>query len=243
MTPALTSLYYDLSAVYSQQGFGFPEGGMTLTGLRFVERNSGLGKLTVYFVTQLFMALGEGVAASSGRYVGSSYGPGYRVDYYRRYSQAELNDMRAARESAGDAMLSSNMSLDLQLYLPIEGRSTASGISVELTPITFEFSSSGQFGLEVGFSYTKLSDVVPGDTRLRSYETGTLGLGDPMEVGVIAGPYSQQTVSSDGQLSEVSATLLGARLHGGGYTHQTLLGNGGGVEGTISIGDALPSAG
>jgi hypothetical protein len=87
-----------------------------------------------------------------------------------------------------------------------------------------------------------LTVLLSSSALAKNGETGTLGLGDPMEVGVIAGPFSQQTVSSDGQLSEVSATLLGARLHAGGYTHQTLLGNGGGVEGTFSVGYALPSA-
>ena len=65
ITPALSSLYYDFSAVYSHQGYGFPEGPMRLTGLHFVERNSGLGKMTVYVVTQLLLAMGE-AAASSG---------------------------------------------------------------------------------------------------------------------------------------------------------------------------------
>lgn len=172
ITPALSSLYYDLSAVYSHQGFGFVEGPMTLTGLRFIERNSGLGKMTVYFVTQLLLAFGE-AAASSGlvqKHLGTEYGPGYRIDYYQRYSADEVAAMRRSREATGDSMLSSNMSLDLQLYLPVQGLSTASGISAEITPITFEFADSGEVGMEIGFAYTRLSDVVPGDTRLRTYD-------------------------------------------------------------------------
>lgn len=172
VTPALSSLLYDFSAVYSQQGFGFPEGPMTLTGLRFVERNSGLGKLTVYVLTQLLLAMGE-AAASSGlvqHHLGTSYGPGYRIDYYQRYSDAEVAEMRRSREAAGESMLSSNMSLDLQLYLPLPGRSTASGLSVELTPLTLEFADSGEVGMEVAFAYTRLSDPIPGGTRLRTYD-------------------------------------------------------------------------
>ena len=131
ITPALSSLHYDLSAVYSHQGFGFTEGPMTLTGFRFIERNSGLGKMTIYFLTQLFLAFGE-AAASSGlvqKHLGTSYGPGYRIDYYQRFSADEVAAMRRSREATGDSMLSSNMSLDLQLFLPLPGRSTASGIN------------------------------------------------------------------------------------------------------------------
>lgn len=172
VTPALSSLFYDFSAVYSRQGFGFTEGPMTLTGLRFVERNSGLGKMTVYFVTQLIMAMGE-AAAGSGlvqKHLGTSYGPGYRIDYYQRFSDEEVADMRRSREATGDSMLSSNMSLDLQLYLPIQGRSTASGISAEITPVTIEFADSGEVGMEIAFAYTRLEDRVPGSTRVRVYD-------------------------------------------------------------------------
>ncbi len=166
-------MYYDLSAVYASHNFGFAEGGMRATGLRFTERNSGLGKMTVYFVTQLFMAFGE-AAASSGavqKHVGTEYRPGYRIDYYQRFSAEEVAGMRAAREQAGEDMLSSNMSLDLQLYLPVPGRSTSSGISIELTPLTIQFTGTGQIGMEIAFAWTKLTDIVNGDsTRLRAYE-------------------------------------------------------------------------
>lgn len=145
---------------------------MTLTGFRFVERNSGLGKMTVYFLTQLFLAFGEAAAASGlvQKHLGTSYGPGYRIDYYQRFSSDEVAAMRRSREATGDSMLSSNMSLDLQLFLPVQGQSTSSGLSVELTPLTLEFADSGEVGMELAFAYTRLQDTVPGDTRVRVYE-------------------------------------------------------------------------
>lgn len=172
ITPALSSPFYDLSAVYMQQGFGFPEGPMRLTGFRFLERNAGLGKMTVWLVTQLVMAFGEAAAASGlvQKHLGTTYGPGYRIDYYQRFSNDEVAAMRRSREAAGDSMLSSNMSLDLQLYLPVQGLTTSSGISVELTPLTIEFADSGEVGMEVGFAYTRLTDFVPGTTRERTYD-------------------------------------------------------------------------
>jgi hypothetical protein len=176
VTPALSSIFYDLSAVYSQQGYGFAEGPMTLTGFRFVERNSGLGKLTAYVVTQLFLAMGEAAAASGlvQKHLGTEYRPGYRIDYYQRFSNEEVAAMRRSREATGDSMLSSNMSLDLQLYLPVKGVTTSSGFSVELTPFTLELADSGEVGLELGIAYTRLTDLVPGSTRERTYDN--LGL-------------------------------------------------------------------
>lgn len=168
----IDAMYYDLSVTTAHLSTGFPEGGMRLVGARFLERNSGLGKMLTYVVTQLLMAVGEGVAASQGRYVGSTYGVGYRVDYYRSYTSAELASMRANREQAGDNLLASNMSLDLQLFLPVQGVSTASGISAELTPVTVNFTGDGVFGLEVAFQYTKVTDALPGaPARLRSFES------------------------------------------------------------------------
>lgn len=171
ITPALSSLHYDFSAVYSHVSTGFAEGGFAMTGLRFTERNSGLGKMLMYVTTQLLLAAGEGMAASQGKHVGTTYHPGYRVDYYRPYSSSELANMRAAREQAGDDLLHSNMSLDLQLYLPVAGRSTASGISAEITPVTVEFTDDGTIGLELAFQYAKFTDVQAGDpAKLRSFE-------------------------------------------------------------------------
>jgi hypothetical protein len=77
-------------------------------------------------------------------------------------------------------------------------------------------------------------------------ETGVLGLGDPLDVGVVAGPWSMQTFgTSTGHEvpPSTAATLIGARLHVGAYTHKTLLGNGGGVEATTSIGYAIAGKG
>lgn len=76
-------------------------------------------------------------------------------------------------------------------------------------------------------------------------ETGVLGVGDPLEVGAVGGVYSTQGAAAEGStdLSLRESTLLGVRVHGGAYTHRTLLGNGGGVEANLSIGYALAEKG
>jgi hypothetical protein len=72
-------------------------------------------------------------------------------------------------------------------------------------------------------------------------EVGTMGAGDPFEVGLVAGPWTQQgSPDPKAPLSAASATLLGVRVRGAAYTHQTILGNGGGVEGILSAGYAVP---
>jgi hypothetical protein len=182
VTPSLTSLEYDLSVVYQQQRFGYGEGPMTLTGVHFTERNSGLGKMAMFFVTQLAAGMTE-AAAGSGllqKHLGTDYYPGYRVDYYQRFSESEVAQMRAAREESGRKLLASNMSLDLQLYAPLPGRSTSSGWSAEITPLTVEFTDSGQLGLEVAFAYTKLGEPLVGESRWRTYES----LGVPLRLMV-----------------------------------------------------------
>jgi hypothetical protein len=75
-------------------------------------------------------------------------------------------------------------------------------------------------------------------------ETGVFGLGDPLEVGAVAGPWSMQSAASyETDPPSQSATLVGVRLHAGAYTHKTLLGNGGGVEVDAVIGYAIASKG
>lgn len=72
-------------------------------------------------------------------------------------------------------------------------------------------------------------------------ETGVFGLGDPLELGLVGGVYSSTLLKAGDSPVEgpVSATLLGARFRVGGYTHKTLLGAGGGVEATTTLGYAL----
>lgn len=75
-------------------------------------------------------------------------------------------------------------------------------------------------------------------------ETGVFGLGDPLEVGVVAGPYrASYAPGTAGSPADASVVLLGVRVHAGAYTHKTLLGSGGGVEVNGVFGRALGETG
>jgi hypothetical protein len=75
-------------------------------------------------------------------------------------------------------------------------------------------------------------------------ETGVLGMGDPLELGAVAGTWAPQWVDNPkSDPAAQAATLVGIRLHGGAYTHQTLLGNGGGVEANAVVGYAIADKG
>ncbi len=87
--------------------------------------------------------------------------------------------------------------------------------------------------------FVLLAVVLASVASAKDGETGVLGVGDPMELGVIAGPWETNGTQLSKDDTGRSATLIGVRLHGGAYTHQTLLGNGGGVEANVTIGYAL----
>lgn len=87
--------------------------------------------------------------------------------------------------------------------------------------------------------FVLLAAVLASVAYAKDGETGVLGVGDPMELGVIAGPWETTGTQLAKDDTGRSATLIGVRLHGGAYTHQTLLGNGGGVEANVTIGYAL----
>ena len=154
----LTKPYYEFNPVYASRSFGFPEGRMALTGLHVNERNGALGKMLVYIFSQLALAAGEAAATSTGKHLGTEYGPGYRIDYYRNYTSQELADMRAAREAAGDDVLSSSFSLDFTYYLPVGGFGKAQGYSLEVTPLTIAFDDEQEFGMEIAFSWSSFGD-------------------------------------------------------------------------------------
>lgn len=90
-------------------------------------------------------------------------------------------------------------------------------------------------------SFFVLISLLAVPARADDGESGTLGAGDPFEVGVVVGPFSQTgTTDPKAPASIGAATLIGARVRAAGYTHQTILGNGGGVEGIFSAGYAAP---
>lgn len=169
----LTAPMYDVSGIYTYRDFGFPEGPMSLFGIRLVERGQGVGRMALGALFMMFGAAAEAAKATVGEYRGSTYsqdgrGNVYRTDYYQRASPEELRRMRENREAGFDAIMGLPMSLDLQFFFA--GRNDASGISFEITPVTFAPFAGGRVGLEVAFSYTLLRDQAALGERARQFE-------------------------------------------------------------------------
>lgn len=163
---AIADRYYEVSAVYGLEAYDV--GGLKpfrLSGIHVSERNGVVGKMLVYVSTQLLLAVGQGAAQSQGKHVGTSYGPGYRVDYYRSYSSSEIADMNRARESAGESTLESEFQMDLQIFFPNEKLGTTTrGFRWEIAPLQFstgvDKDSRIDLGFELGFAWERLRDEV-----------------------------------------------------------------------------------
>ncbi|MEW6431140.1 MAG: hypothetical protein AB1730_06490 [Myxococcota bacterium] len=164
---------YDIGGIYSFQDFGFPEGPVTLFGVRVRERGAGLGRMALGAVFMLLGSASEAAASTVGEYRGSTYsqdlsGNVYRTDHYQRASPEELARMRESRDEGFDAIMSAPMSMDLQLFFG--GANGASGISFEITPFTVGLLAKGRVGFEVAFAYTLLRDHAALGERERQYQ-------------------------------------------------------------------------
>jgi hypothetical protein len=150
----LRDTLYEVSPMYMGgyffgHGKGTPDPAlpMMLSGIRIHERNGIGGKLVAGTIVALALAMGS----SNKEYMGSTYGRGYRIDYYRMKTPAELEAERRARAAAIDATLKNDYQMDLQIYFPIPGLTTARGFSWSLYPWSWAFGSRKSFILELGF--------------------------------------------------------------------------------------------
>jgi hypothetical protein len=159
----LRDTLYEVSPLYMggyffSQGKGIPHASMPLqlSGIRIHERNGIGGKLVAGTIVALVMAMGS----SNKEYLGSTYGRGYRIDYYRMKSPAELEAERRARDEALKATLKNDYQMDLQVYFPVDGLTTARGFSWSLYPWSWAFGDRKNWILELGFAVSSIYDSV-----------------------------------------------------------------------------------
>jgi hypothetical protein len=152
----LASTYYELSPIYASGGIVFPGGNdpIKASGVHVYERNGLGGKFISTAIVAMILAAGS----SNTEYMGSTYGTDYRVDYYRVKSSEELAAEDAARARSVDAAADNEYQMDVQIYWPQEGYTTASGFSWAITPWTW--GSPDSFVVELGFLWARISDDV-----------------------------------------------------------------------------------
>jgi hypothetical protein len=162
----LRDTLFEVSPEYNYNNFVFPDAAdkMQMVGLRIHERNGIAGRVFATAIVGIIMALG----ASDREYVGSEYGYGYRIDYYRMKSSEEMAQEAAAREEAIDATASNEYQFDLRFYVRDDrwgGYSNGEGFILTLFP--WSWGDGGwvfEFGFQVAYVYGLLKPGAPSDT-------------------------------------------------------------------------------
>jgi hypothetical protein len=156
---------YELSAQYTRAGYAFPGASpMFGAGLHLTERNGILGGGLLVALLGWASAI---AANQTHDYVGSTYGPGYRVDWYEERSEEEIAASRRAHASLMNTLYRGDHVFELDAYLPQAGVDGARGGRLALYFLRFGRRRSIEFGFRVGMSYQDL-DV----TRHRATELG-----------------------------------------------------------------------
>lgn len=175
--PLLRDNYYEVGPTYQLGGFDFGGRDLGATGIRIYERNGFFGKAIWTVAIAAAMALGQ----SDSVYLGSTYGPGYRIDYYRAKSSEELAADAAARDAAIQGAAENEYQTDLQIFWPQEGLGTAKGYIFSTYPFSWSFDP---VTVDLGFVF---ADVVGQCGPERTSSNGKCryeNLGMPLRVSV-----------------------------------------------------------
>jgi len=145
--PLLRDNYYEVGPTYQLGGFAFGGRDLGATGIRIYERNGFFGKAIWTIAIAAAMALGQ----SDSVYLGSEYGPGYRIDYYRAKTADELAADEAARDAAVEGAASNEYQTDLQIFVPQEGLGQAKGYIFSTYPFSWNLGES--MTIDLGFVF------------------------------------------------------------------------------------------
>ena len=153
----LRDTFYELSPEYVHNGYVFnnASGALNLTGIRIHERNGIAGKMLATAIVALTMALGS----SDREYLGTQYGYGYQIDYYRMKSSEEMAAEAAARSDAIDSTAANMYQFDLRFYVSpdfAKGQSNGEGFSMTLYPFSWSFGDSRDWIFEFGFQWASI---------------------------------------------------------------------------------------
>ena len=145
--PLLRDSFYEIAPFYQTGGLSLGGHEATVSGLHIQERNGFFSKALWTVVVATLMALGQ----SDTEYLGSEYGPGYRIDYYRIKSPEELAAEEAQRDATVDAAAANEYQTNLYIFWPMDGLGDTGGYIFETYPFSMSFDAlTLEFGL--GFS-------------------------------------------------------------------------------------------
>ncbi len=153
----LRDTMYEVSPEWVHNGYVFRNSSdqLSLTGIRIHERNGIAGKLLATMIVAAAMAVGS----SDREYLGTEYGYGYRVDYYRMKSSEEMAAEAAARDDAIDATASNMYQFDLRFYLKpdfLKDQANGEGFSLTLYPFSWSFGDQRDWVFEFGFQWASI---------------------------------------------------------------------------------------
>lgn len=178
----LRDTMYEVSPEWSYNNFVFNNSSekLSLTGIRIHERNGIAGKLLATAIVAVTLALGS----SDREYLGSQYGYGYRVDYYRMKSSEEMAAEAAARSEAVDATADNMYQFDLRFYLKPDlgddGMANGEGFSMTLYPFSWSFGDDRDWVFEFGFQWTSIYGGLKDKHIAATPSPGLDGNGNPL---------------------------------------------------------------
>ena len=184
----LGSSYYELSPMYANGGITFPGGNEPIkaSGVHIYERNGIGGKIVATTFIAFLLAAGR----SDTEYLGSTYGSDYRVDHYRVKSADEMAAEDRQRQASISQTAANEYQMDVQIYWPQDGYTTASGFSWALVP--WSWGSADSFVVELGFLWTRLHDYVCHAEMAATVSERCVysNFGSPLRVAVPVTPYA-----------------------------------------------------
>lgn len=175
--PLLRDNYYELGPIYQTGGVSLGGYSATLSGLHIQERNGFFGKALWTVLVATLMALGQ----TDREYLGSTYGPGYRIDYYRMKSPEELAADARARDAAIDGTAANDYQTDLYIIWPMEGLGDTRGYIFETYPFSFNLDAAT---FDIGFGFSHLRSKCGKDKNGGVGRCDSDGFTMPIRVGI-----------------------------------------------------------
>jgi hypothetical protein len=127
-----------------------------LSGVRITERNGifGGGILSTLLWLPILLS-----GSQAYEYEGTTYHPGYKIDWYRKKSAEERARERAEAEDFLNTLYRADYQVDFDVYFPMPGVTNARGFSLTLFPFNTGERHLVEFGLKLSYIKDRVEDV------------------------------------------------------------------------------------